>query len=97
LPRRSLELISHEIVFFSHNKSASAGLSAAETIIRTTQLFTCNRAKEIWQRLGVWNKIERLMEIDRFGSVVVAEVMSISRPLKKLKQVGLAELILTEG
>jgi hypothetical protein len=37
------------------------------------------------------------MEIDRFGSVVVAEVMSISRPLKKLKQVGLAELILTEG
>jgi hypothetical protein len=84
-------------MFFSRNKSASAGLSAAETISQTAQLFTSNRAKEIWQRLGVWNKIERIMEIDRFGSVVMAEVMSISRPLKKLNQVGLAELILTEG
>jgi hypothetical protein len=31
----SLELIRHGIIFFSHNKSASAGLSAAETISRT--------------------------------------------------------------
>jgi hypothetical protein len=85
-------------MFFSHNKSASAGLSATKkTISQKTQLFTCNRAKEIWQRLGVWNKIERIMEINRSGSVVVAEVISISRPLKKLNQVGLAELILTEG
>jgi len=28
----SLELISHGTIFFSHSKSASAGLSAAETI-----------------------------------------------------------------
>lgn len=35
--------------------------------------------------------IERIMEIDRSGSVVMAEVMSISSldPLKKLNQVGL--------
>ena len=31
----SFELISHDIVFFSHNKTASAGLSAAKTISRT--------------------------------------------------------------
>ena len=31
----SFELISHDTVFFSHNKTASAGLSAAKTISRT--------------------------------------------------------------
>jgi len=31
----SARLISHDTVFFSHNKTASSGLSAAETISRT--------------------------------------------------------------
>jgi hypothetical protein len=36
----SLELISHGTVFFSHNKIASAGLSAGETISRTGRFMT---------------------------------------------------------
>jgi hypothetical protein len=31
-----LELLSHGTIFFSHNKIASAGLSAAKTIRRTS-------------------------------------------------------------
>ena len=60
-------------------------------------LFTCSRAKEIWQRLGVWRKLERVLESDRSGSVLVADLIKISRPLEKLNSVGLAELILTGG
>ena len=60
-------------------------------------LFTCSRAKEIWQRLGVWRKLERVLESDRSGSVLVADLIKISRTLEKLNSVGLAELILTGG
>jgi len=35
----SLELISHDTVFSSYNKTTSAGLSAAETISRTAILL----------------------------------------------------------
>jgi len=60
-------------------------------------LFTCSRAKEIWQSLGVWRKLERVLESDRSGSVLVADLIKISRPLEKLNSFGLAELILTGG
>jgi len=30
-------------------------------------LFTCNRAKDIWLKLGVWQEIERILEVDRSG------------------------------
>jgi hypothetical protein len=35
----SLELINPDTIFFSHNKTASAGLSTAETISRRGRLF----------------------------------------------------------
>jgi hypothetical protein len=38
----SSRLISHGTMFFSHNKTASAGLSAAETIQRTWCIVTVN-------------------------------------------------------
>jgi hypothetical protein len=34
---------------------------------------------------------------DISGSVLIADLINISRPLEKLNRVGLAELILTEG
>jgi hypothetical protein len=39
----SLELISHGIVFFSHNKTASAGLSAAKTSAEQLARNICTR------------------------------------------------------
>jgi hypothetical protein len=36
----SARLISYGTMFFSHNKTASAGLSAAETISRTGRFMT---------------------------------------------------------
>jgi hypothetical protein len=60
-------------------------------------LFTCSQAKEIWRILGVANEIQNLQEFDRSGSVVVAGTINVSKPLRSLNQVGLAELILTGG
>jgi len=60
-------------------------------------LFTCNRAKEIWRLLGVTNNIQNLLQVDRSGSVVVAEMIKASKQLDALNHVGLAELILTGG
>lgn len=60
-------------------------------------LFTCNRAKEIWRRLGVWNKLQRVLSTDRSGLVLIADLIKVSRPLEKLNRVGLAELILRGG
>ena len=44
-------------------------------------------------RLGIWRKMERVMDSDRSGSVAVADLIKMSRPLEKLNHVGLAELI----
>ena len=60
-------------------------------------LFTCSRAKEIWRILGVANEIQNLLRVDRSGSVVLAEMIKVSRPLGTMNHVGLAELILTGG
>ena len=37
--------------------------------------------------------MERVMDSDRSGSVAVADLIKMSRPLEKLNHVGLAELI----
>jgi len=50
-------------------------------------LFTCNRAKEIWRLLGVTNDIQNLLQVDRSGSVVVAEMIKASKQLDALNHV----------
>lgn len=60
-------------------------------------LFTSGRAKEIWRILGVADKIQNLLEVDRSGSMVMAEMINVSRLLRFLNQVGFAELSLTGG
>lgn len=60
-------------------------------------LFTCTRGRDIWQRLGIWHKIERVLGTDLSVLVLMADIINMSRPLEKLNRVGLAELILTGG
>jgi hypothetical protein len=59
-------------------------------------MFTCNRF-EMWQRLGIWRKKETILNSDRSDSVIVADLIKMSRLLEKRNHVGLAELILTES
>jgi len=55
-------------------------------------LFSCNRAKEIWDRLGLSNKLQVMLQADRSGSVVVAEIIKGSKPVETLNHVGLADM-----
>ena len=57
-------------------------------------LFSCSRAQEIWSSLGVWQYIERLLMMDRSGSVLIQEIIRNGGEESDLK-VGRAELILT--
>ena len=52
-------------------------------------LFSCNRAKEVWTSLGVWGHIDRMMMMDRSGSVIVQEIIRDGDEVRELK---LAEL-----
>jgi len=38
-------------------------------------LFSCNRAREVWGALGIWDVIEKLLSIDRSGSVLIQEII----------------------
>ena len=58
-------------------------------------LFSCNRAKEIWRLLGISDEVHRLLQVDRSGSVILAEVIRYPKKLAHLNKVDLAELILT--
>ena len=60
-------------------------------------MFTCERVKEIWQAIGVWSKLERLLQTDRSGSVILGEIIKLREQSQILDNVGLAELILTGG
>lgn len=82
----------------SHIENSSSCPACHDGCEDIKHLFTCNRAKEIWQRL--WHLEEdgkRVLDSDRSGSVIVANLIKMSRPLEKLNHVGLAELILTGG
>ena len=48
-------------------------LSEAEDIKHA--LFSCNRAKEIWISLEMWDKIEKLLLVDRSGSMMIQEII----------------------
>lgn len=58
-------------------------------------VFTCPRAREVWQKLGVWSKIEEVLHIDRSGSIILEEVIRRGGRVKELNEVGMVELILT--
>jgi hypothetical protein len=60
-------------------------------------MFLCIRAKEIWDLLGFSNEIQQMVQADRSGSVVVAEIIKGSKRVENLNHIGLAELILTDG
>ncbi|GJN37276.1 hypothetical protein PR202_gb26210 [Eleusine coracana subsp. coracana] len=60
-------------------------------------LFTCSRVREVWTPLGVWERIQRLMNIDRSGAVLMEEVIRLGGTIPNLNDVGIAELILTGG
>jgi ribonuclease HI len=60
-------------------------------------LFSCERAKEIWRLMGILEEINRLINTNRSGSVLMADIVKTSKNVKHLNQVGLAELILTGG
>ena len=38
-------------------------------------LFVCDRAKEVWRALGIWESIAQLLAVERSGSVVLEEVI----------------------
>ena len=57
-------------------------------------LFTCDRAREVWRSLGIWESIQRLLGTDRSGLVILEEIIRRGEWVDVL-DVGLAELILT--
>jgi len=38
-------------------------------------LFSCSRAREVWSALDAWPHIEKLLIIDRSGSVLIQEII----------------------
>jgi hypothetical protein len=59
-------------------------------------IFECDRAKEVWRALGIWEAITRLLMVDRSGSIVLEEIIRRGDQVRAM-DVGLAELILTGG
>jgi hypothetical protein len=58
-------------------------------------MFMCDRAKLVWNYLGVWRHIEELANGDRTEQQMIEEVIKGERKVPYLNNVGLAELILT--
>ena len=59
-------------------------------------IFTCDRAKAMWNSLGVLEKILEAIRTDWSGSVIVEEVLRRGETIDHLS-VGFSELILTGG
>jgi hypothetical protein len=58
-------------------------------------MFMCDRAKSVWNYLGVWRHIEELANGDRTGQQMIEKVIKGGRKVPSLNNVGLVELILT--
>ena len=58
-------------------------------------MFLFTRSKEVWMQLGLWNRIENILRVDRSGSVVLEEVIRCGGSIKELNGVGFVELIIT--
>jgi hypothetical protein len=59
-------------------------------------IFSCDRAKTVWNLIGIWQKIRDLLETDQSGSIVLEEVIRRGEQVQGL-EVGFAELILMGG
>ena len=59
-------------------------------------MFTCDRVRAVWKSIGVWEKINSLLETDRSGSIVLEEVIRRGEQIHGLG-IGFAELMLTGG
>ena len=58
-------------------------------------LFSCSRAREVWSALDVWPHIEKLLIIDRSGSVLIQEIIRRGGEDTELKIGWADQLILT--
>ena len=59
-------------------------------------IFLCDRARLVWNSMGIGQTINELLGTDRSGSIVLEEVIRRREQVQSL-EVGLAELILTGG
>jgi hypothetical protein len=55
-------------------------------------LFTCTRAKEIWDYLRLTNRLESVIGIDRLGSVLLEEIITRGGRVPSLDNIGLLKL-----
>jgi hypothetical protein len=60
-------------------------------------LFTCERAKEVWRCLGLEDRLDNILNIDRSGSVILEEIIKRGGRIPSIDNVGSAELILIAG
>ena len=59
-------------------------------------IFSCDRARAVWNSIGVWDKLRGLLNIARLRSIVLEEIIYRGEQVHGL-EIGLAELILTGG
>jgi len=59
-------------------------------------IFTCDRAKEVWKSIGLWETIIQLFGTNRSGSIVPEEVLRRNDRVRHL-ELGLMELVFTGG
>jgi hypothetical protein len=58
-------------------------------------LLTCLRAKQIWEKLGVWAVIEEAINADRAGLEALEHIICTKGSWDPLGGIGLPEIILT--
>jgi len=63
-------------------------LSDAEDIKHA--LFSCSRAREVWLSLGMWDQIEKLLLVDRSGSVMIQEIIRQGGLATDFNNIGLS-------
>jgi hypothetical protein len=59
-------------------------------------MFTCDQARVVWQSLGVWERLQDYLILDRSGSVVIDEIIRREEMVASL-DVGFLELVLMTG
>ena len=57
--------------------------------------FTCSRAKDVWLALGVWEEIERMLMVDRSGSIVIEETIRTGGLSMEFNNMAWSELVIT--
>ena len=57
-------------------------------------LFTCTRAQQVWEALGVLEAIDEVLPLDRSGSVIMEEILRNKEPkIVSLGNTGFKEAI----